>query len=272
MLKELELLQHWEKIKSVSQPCIRLHLAPEEEEDIPIGNSKMGGIPDLPPGCQWPTEQDPEKPLSFIAQINLAEVSVYDEQGLLPHQGLLSFFYSADQEAWGYDSKHRDKFKVLYYEGSPSELHRVSFPDTLEEDAQFEACTLIPQLEISLPSWDNNLLNFLTESEQDNLFGLEEGNTNKLFGHADTIQGSMELECELVTNGIYCGDPSGYASPQAKALEPNAGNWRLLLQVDSNEDECGMMWGDAGRLYFWIREQDLKTQNFDASWVILQCY
>ncbi|GGG54354.1 hypothetical protein GCM10011378_33140 [Hymenobacter glacieicola] len=232
----------------------------------------MGGTPDLPPGCQWPTEQDSQKPLSFIAQINLAKVSGCDEQGLLPRQGLLSFFYSAEQEAWGYDSKDRDKFKVLYYEGSPSELHRVSFPDTLAEDARFEACTLTPQLEISLPSWDNNLLDFLTESEQENLFDLEERNINKLFGHADTIQSSMELECELVTNGIYCGDPSGYALPQAKELEPNAVNWRLLLQVDSNEDECGMMWGDAGRLYFWIREQDLKTQNFDASWVILQCY
>lgn len=47
--------------------------------------------------------------------------------------------------------------------------------------------------------------------------------------------------------------------------------WRLLLQVDSNEEDCGMMWGDVGRLYFWIRKQDLENKKFDKSWFSLQC-
>jgi uncharacterized protein YwqG len=80
----------------------------------------------------------------------------------------------------------------------------------------------------------------------------------------------MELECELVTNGLYCGDPSGYEDPRAKELEPNAKNWRLLLQIDSN-DENEMMWGDCGRLYFWIRKEDLVNKQFDKSWFSLQC-
>ncbi len=80
----------------------------------------------------------------------------------------------------------------------------------------------------------------------------------------------MELECELVTNGLYCGDPSGYNDPKAKTLEPNAKKWRLLLQIDSNE-ENEMMWGDVGRLYFWIKKDDLINKNFDKSWFSLQC-
>jgi uncharacterized protein YwqG len=32
------------------------------------------------------------------------------------------------------------------------------------------------------------------------------------------------------------------------------------------------MWGDGGRLYFWIREQDLAVNNFDKTWLVLQCY
>ena len=39
-------------------------------------------------------------------------------------------------------------------------------------------------------------------------------------------------------------------------LKPNAKDWRLLLQIDSNE-ENNYMWGDSGRLYFWIRKVDL---------------
>ena len=80
----------------------------------------------------------------------------------------------------------------------------------------------------------------------------------------------MQLECQLVSNGLYCGNPSGYEGPRAEALREGAAAWRLLLQVDS-EDDVGMMWGDAGRLYYWIRDEDLAAQNWDASWLILQC-
>ncbi len=81
----------------------------------------------------------------------------------------------------------------------------------------------------------------------------------------------MELECQLVTNGIWCGDQKGYEDPRVPTLEPGAADWRLLLQLDS-DDNPKWMWGDAGRLYFWIREQDLAERNFSRVWCIEQCY
>lgn len=54
----------------------------------------------------------------------------------------------------------------------------------------------------------------------------------------------MELECQLVSNGIYCGDPSGYAGPEAARLKPGARDWSLLLQLDTDDDR-GMMWRAA---------------------------
>ena len=85
------------------------------------------------------------------------------------------------------------------------------------------------------------------------------------------IQSEMELECQLVSNGLYCGDPSGYNDPKAKELEKGAKDWILLLQIDSEDEKTGMMWGDVGRLYFWIKREDLKNKNFNKSWMILQC-
>jgi uncharacterized protein YwqG len=41
--------------------------------------------------------------------------------------------------------------------------------------------------------------------------------------------------------------------------------------VDLAEEAAGMMWGDAGRIYFWIRREDLLARDFDRSWLILQC-
>ncbi|MBK8507084.1 MAG: DUF1963 domain-containing protein [Saprospiraceae bacterium] len=74
--------------------------------------------------------------------------------------------------------------------------------------------------------------------------------SNKLWDIQSNIQGPMELECELVTNGLYCGDATGYNDPKAKELAKNAETWTLLFQVDSNYEEAGMIWGDMGRLYF----------------------
>jgi len=80
----------------------------------------------------------------------------------------------------------------------------------------------------------------------------------------------MELESQLVSNGLYCGDETGYNDPRAAALAEGAADWVLLLQVDT-DDDAGMMWGDCGLIYFWIRREDLARRDFSNVWMILQC-
>ena len=66
------------------------------------------------------------------------------------------------------------------------------------------------------------------------------------------------------------GDDEFEDYEEEEGLDKNTGHWNLLLQVDSNED-IGMMWGDCGRLYLWITDEDLAAKNFENSWLILQC-
>ena len=80
----------------------------------------------------------------------------------------------------------------------------------------------------------------------------------------------MQLEAQLVTNGLYCGSPTGREDPRRKTLEPGADDWVLLLQFDS-EDTIDVMWGDCGMLYYWIRNDDLANGRFDNVWMTLQC-
>ncbi|RNI28710.1 DUF1963 domain-containing protein [Rufibacter latericius] len=291
-LQDYNLDQYLPQLSPHVRNTIRLYLTPTSEEEIKPGQSKIGGLPDLPPNMEWVTEtgvvktkekkllffsKETEslqtKPLSFIAQINLTEVAPFDTEHLLPLTGILYFFYSAEQEAWGFDIQDKDKFKVLYFNGDLNTLRRAQAPDGLGPDALYGACILTPVQEISLPSYEHEAYHIFTEAESDLFFEhvYEDGNINKLLGYSDNVQGEMELECELVTNGLYCGDESGYEDPKAQELAPNAVHWQLLLQIDSNEDECGMMWGDVGRLYFWIRKQDLLAKAFENSWLILQC-
>jgi uncharacterized protein YwqG len=54
------------------------------------------------------------------------------------------------------------------------------------------------------------------------------------------------------------------------ALESGASNWRLLLQLDT-DDDLGVMWGDCGTLYYWVEEQASRSGHFSNVWLILQC-
>ena len=58
---------------------------------------------------------------------------------------------------------------------------------------------------------------------------------------------------------------------RAKKLEAGARDWRLLFQVES-DGNAKMMWGDAGRLYFWIRDEDLRAARFYRTWLVFQCH
>ncbi|MCC6462716.1 MAG: DUF1963 domain-containing protein [Saprospiraceae bacterium] len=283
--------KHFDQLAPLLRNTIRLYQQATDEKNIPVGQTKIGGRPDLPTAITWatetslahsteerflgfdrPKETTATKPLSFIAQINLSETAPFDLDNVLPKTGILYFFYSAAQEVWGFDYQDKNKFEVIYWNGDFAELKRLDFPHDLPVSSRYKPCSVGMQSELSLPSYGHDVYENFADDEVSTFWQevYEDGNLNKLLGYSDNIQGEMELECELVTNGLYCGDPSGYNDPRAKALEPNAKNWRLLLQIDSNE-ENEMMWGDCGRLYFWIKKGDLVNKQFDQSWFSLQC-
>ncbi|MGM9530370.1 DUF1963 domain-containing protein [Intestinibacter sp.] len=80
-----------------------------------------------------------------------------------------------------------------------------------------------------------------TEHELDEL---EEVQMNKILGYANVVQNSMLEECELVAN----------------------------MGIDCETEDFPVEFDDCGSLYFYIKEDDLKSSNFENIWCILQCY
>lgn len=262
---------HWKRFEGLLRDEVRMSTRGVPEAEIKLGQSKIGGHPDLPRDQSWFSE-DNGKSLSFVAQINLSETKPFDVSDHLPQRGILYFFYSAEQEAWGFDPKDKDKFKVFYFDGDTTQLERLEVPTDLPEHALFRSCKVSFTSAVSLPSWESDSLNgIFTAEEQDTYMELtNEGQMTKLLGYADNIQGTMEEECQMVTNGLYAGDASGYNDPRAEELRKDADKWILLFQLGSI-DEASMMWGDLGRLYFWIKREDLESRKFDKSWCVFQC-
>lgn len=272
LFKNFNLINHWPNFEPIIKDDIRILTKLTSEDNIKVGQSKIGGLPDLPDSINWFRENN-GKPLSFIAQINCSEIKGLNQNVKLPNKGIIYFFYSSEQDAWGFDYKDKDKFKV-YYSDKTDNLRRNNPPSDLPKYSIFNPCKLTFKNSVSLPSWENDFVTKNLNSEEiDNYIEITSNDQiNKMFGYADNIQGEMELECQLVTHGLYCGDPSGYNDPRRPELEKGENEWNLLLQIDSEDEKTGMMWGDSGKLYFWIKEQDLKDLNFDNSWFILQSY
>ena len=247
--------QLWES----ALPAVGFTLSPEGDPR-PVGTSKLGGSPDLPASFAWPANE-----IDFLLQINLADIRNYELQGLLPSEGMLTFFYDMDNEPWGMDADDRDGFCVVYTPANiPLEPREVPEPEyapgdcpirfhpllTLPHCESFAYESLIASLELTEKE-DNAAADFPDEFEKSQ-FPSEEPSNHHLLGHAANIQNDMAPEvCNL--------------------LGGNADEWMLLLQFDSDRTPK-MMWADGGKLYYWIRKQDLADRKFDRIWVFLQSH
>lgn len=282
----------FDKLKLHVRNSIRLHLNATDENSMAVGRTKIGGRPDLPKDIPWVTETNIKvsrekkffffyskkketitKPLSFIAQINLSEVSPFDQDGLLPQTGILYFFYTSDQDAWGYSHKDKNRFKIIYWDGDFSELRRIDFPKDLPVYSRFNPCSVDVKSEISLPSHEHEIYNSLSDVDKDIFWEKIKGDDeliNKLLGYSDNIQDEMEIDCERLYN--WPGNNIvNYNAKKAAIFRSEAAKWRLLLQIDSDETS-EMMWGDCGRLYFWVKKEAMLNKQFDKTWFFLQCY
>jgi uncharacterized protein YwqG len=268
--KMYKLTHYLDALKPMLKPKIDVALTSTVGSNSNDVFSRMGGRPDLNINQVWPKDEN-GKSLSFIGQLKAIEVSKFDASGLFPKNGLLSFFYCSEQEAWGFDPKDKQRFRVIYTKESETVV-KHEFPEDLDSSAIFKLNYLKFSAELSIPSFEYEIINeMIADEDVDNYLDLCEGSENQIFGYANCVQGTMELECQLVSNGLYCGDATGYEDPRRNELEKGANDWVLLFQVGSDEYKTGMIWGDSGTLFYWIKKQDLAKNDFDKAWLILQC-
>jgi uncharacterized protein YwqG len=273
------LVRYADGLMGLARTSIRLHASPSAADALQMGATRLGGEPDLPEPMAWPSFH--ERPLSFIAQINLADTAPLDGDRILPDTGLLSFFYDAERSPWGFDPAHSGGWAVLFTPPGDRLVRRRN-PESPSGQGIFMPCALRGEVEVTYAPWESAEVEGLgltfeerlaygeaMDKQDGDVMSGEGGTIHRLLGHPDPIQGDMQIECQLVTNGLNCGGAMG-DDPRAAALAPGAVDWRLLLQVDS-DDQAGVMWGDVGRLYYWIRKEDLAARAWDATWLILQC-
>ncbi|WP_324679164.1 YwqG family protein [Hymenobacter sp. GOD-10R] len=277
----------WPRLAPYCRPSIRVSPA-LAAAPLPLGASRLGGVPDLPAAVGWPTWQG--RSLSFLVQLNLAELAIYPAAAVLPSAGWLSFFYDAQEQPWGYDPANRGR-AVVQYHGPDA----VLAPRLLPADLSLEDYTAFPEVALSFAAemtfpnpWEDEVgitEEELSEEQHEGYWRLlhrHGDGTSRLLGNPDVIQNPMRAQCALVTRGLYHGSTQGLQETQQKLgisdeqveelKQAATTEWELLLQLDSHEAEANMMWEDLGRLYFWIPREALAQRDFGAVWQVLQCF
>ena len=259
-------------IESVAMPAV--FLIPGDPSESPC--SRLGGRPNLPSDLDWPIWQGAALP--FVAQLDLGAIPKIE--GLcLPRHGSLFFFYEGGLRAWGFRPEDEGSARVIYTPSSLAEHPLRTLPAGVPDEMCFSGITLkLDSGHITLPDFQDQALERLTPSAEERKHYAEFFEAwdrqvpplHRIGGHPEPVQGDPKLEAQLVSQGLYCGNPSGYQRGKELGLWAGATDWKLLLQIDSDEN-AGMMWGDVGCLYFLIREKDLMRQMFDKVWVVFQC-
>lgn len=240
-------------MRRLAQPALTLI-----EAERP-GFSKLGGEPDLPPDVEWPRAEG--RSLAFLAQLDLEEVRSGGGPDWLPREGKLWAFNDDD----GYGSA--DHLRVLHA-ASDAATVRHAFPDDLGKRHRFGEQRVGFRLDMVAPSldWlgvDPRVLDIsrLNESE---LAAAPQGlhrdeRQHRVGGYPSEIQDErMSITAELLARGLSLN------GPLPPDIEEAAHEWRLLLQVDS-DPQLGMNFGDAGRLYVFIKEKDARAGDFSKT-------
>jgi uncharacterized protein YwqG len=261
-------------IMALAQPAIRIKPRPADESGLAIGISKMGGLPDLPEGVDWPQWHEP---MAFIGQFNLADINTFNHGDLLPESGLLSFFYETNgeplhsDELEGRQLSHEQAFrgwKIVYSE-IQSTLVRLKRPD-YENVLTFPACVVEFSEAWTIPRVDSPELSpiSLTMSERNAYIDLEMDVNRGDFGEHQLLGHGFWLDSIPFLMAADRQSEWTSAKPERRrAIESEIkSRWIMLLQVSSS-DELQMDWAGGGLLHYSIEREALRQHDFARVWV-----
>jgi hypothetical protein len=222
--------------------------------------------------------RDNPKPIHFVAMIRLAEAAPHASLVGLPSDGTLLFFYDVERSQGSFWPEARGAWRVIYAP-EDTDLRLVEKPPA--HIPEFVPSRLSFTLQYSLPedlrsvTGDDDLCVYGNPDYEavhaTLLGGAARAVIHQLGGAPQEVQHDLFRTCQLASSGVDCGRPEDNANPRVKQLESGAADWRLILQIDSDDEGPGWMWGDSGRLYFCLREDDLTHRRFDRAWCVEQC-
>ena len=246
-------------LSTVKQSVGFLHS--EAEDYSKIGNSRMGGKPDLPFNIPFPSfyseYQEKECLYEFIAQIDLESISSY--QDYLPRKGYLFFFIKSIHH-FGEDNSGI----VLFVEHSNKLESGKRFLNQKESDffelpgAEYDSYKLEAFSMVSLPYLYAIQTNkYLFKDDPKGLINDDEAIDYYEMNIFPIMEQEFITDLEVNSYGFTQHESPELQAAIRKKGEPE--DWINLLKVKSTGS---FQWWDAGEIFFSIHKSDLQKGDF----------
>lgn len=239
-----------EIIKKYQKNIIKV-CSKENEKQIAIGESKLGGYPDLPSEIPYPimsgyttlgneAKHYEKSAMQLVAQINLSDIADCDSENLLPHTGMLYFFWSGEimpiHEMLADDLDNLDYHKVIWFNGDLSMLKRTK-PSIPYYSKYFTK------------AFDEKPIYFVNAIEYEDMCRiLDEEHYDLLI----EIAPNYDIESHCYNSNKMFGYPSGANAPYLD------NNEKLLFQYDYG---VGSLWN----IFWLISDDDLRKRDFSKA-------
>jgi hypothetical protein len=250
------------QIMAVARPSLVGAYRAADEDSLPLGASRLGGRPDVAEGFVWPMTTAVKKraagkkpagkkpqaeppPLSFLAQIDCADLAPHAALGDWPTSGLLSFFFETSSFRVGEES-------LVLYTPAGTPLTRAAAPDNLEGEHRYQAARVHTfSQHLTLPCRSDMALETLIPAAMQD----------------ETLDAYENVQVDTIPPGAL--QVGGY--PDYVQYGTTGPDDRLLLQLAAPADLWdASVFGDTGIVYFWIRAADLGALRLGKSWAYRQ--
>lgn len=236
-------------------------------EPVGLYDSKVGGLPYLPPHMKWPHDEN-GAPLFLLAQINCADLQELPE---FPHRGILQFYVRGDSNYGLYKRypTHQSGFRVIFHylmQRTVTEAEIVAKMPELDEQVEFPVQGSY-KMHFTLTQDRITLSDYRMEQHFVQAY-------NEIFPKAPiyTVYDLYHLDPELYER-LHDDDTSDHqigGYPYFNDVDPRGPRRELrsfdtlLFQLDSDSLSCEqrVKWGDYGIGQFFMNKRDLKERDF----------
>jgi len=264
------------KVKSELQeeykePVLRFRL---EEGEAGILESKVGGVPYMPKGAEWPCAAD-GVPMLFLAQVNCAELEALPD---FPHTGILQFFIGMD-DVMGVDFENITNnagFRVVYYEQPDTSVTAEDIPMAAPPDEDYaplgdkpcRICFLPAEMQ-SIDGYDfrfdvgfvEKWNGYHPDAPKQDIWEVRRGFSDEEHEELDFWERKWE-EDEVPYHQL--GGFPYFTQTDPRSLSRYSELDTLLFQLDSDYEGMNdrVLWGDCGVANFFINREALRNRDF----------
>ena len=248
------------------------------KKTLSVFDSKMGGVPYLPPGFDYPYNTDPEsdkKPLKLLAQLNFAQLPHLEGY---PSEGILQFYIAYEPKADTYGLDFMDDsnplgWRLAYHKDILDDESLLQSPPELDSGGEecfplrgefgFEAQLAEEFLSCSDFRWEG----FIEDSVE----------STPLYASLLEKYAEEDIDGILIHasggDGIKIGGYPHFAQVDYRGYNDGK-NTAMLLQLDmwGDDEGGGIMFGDSGAAKWFLTPEALAEMDLSDVMYHWDCY